>query len=398
MGQTIKVALWELKKNLTNKTFLISMALTPLIMILFGALPTLLESLERNQMDYIYVVDEIGIYDMLEENVDPDQYQLENYEGDINDLEDIAIEEERTSYIVIDEEGFQTHHFTLYTGDDALIPLSGFQTALNQTLQERKIDDMEIDRDVAAYITTDFFIDQASLLETDLDFLNRLIPGVFAGLILISVFISGTMTFQSATQEKRDKMTEVLLSSVSARNLMQGKIIGYFFLGLIQVGVWSIIGLLVATYYFEVPVLEYLFVAELPLMLLYALIGYLMFSALFVSMGATINDIYAAGNFQGVLFIIPMLPLFFIGAIIQNPHGIVAKVGSYFPLSTPGVMLFRLVIASRVPTMEIVLTLGILLITTIFIMRLAGKIFKTALLMYGKNATPAEIFRWIRQK
>ncbi len=398
MGQTFKVALWELKKNLTNKTFLISMGLTPLIMILFGALPTMLESLERNQLDYIYVVDEIGIYEMLEENVDSNQYQLENYEGDVSELQEIAIEEERTSYIIIDEEGFENHSFTLYSGDDSLIPLTGFQAALNQTLQERKLDESGIDREVAAYITTDFSIQQASLLEEDQDILNRLIPGVFAGMILISVFISGTMTFQSATQEKRDKMTEVLLSSVSARDLMQGKIIGYFFLGLIQVGVWAMVGMLVATYYFDVPVLEYLFVRELPLMLLYALIGYLMFSALFVSMGATINDIYAAGNFQGVLIIIPMLPLFFIGAIIQNPHGIVAKVGSYFPLSTPGVMLFRLVIASRIPPLEIVLTLSILVITTIIIMRLAGKIFKTALLMYGKNATPVEIFRWIRQK
>ncbi len=398
MGQTFKVALWELKKNLTNKTFLISVALTPLIMILFGALPTLLESLERNQMDYIYVVDEIGIYEMLEENVDREQYQLENFEGAIEELEERVIEEDRTSYIIIDEEGFQSHQFTLYTGDEGMIPLSGFQTALNQTLQEHKLDQMEIDRDMANYITTDFFIGQTSLLEEDLDFLSRLIPGVFAGLILISVFISGTMTFQSATQEKRDKMTEVLLSSVSARDLMQGKIIGYFFLGLLQVAVWAAVGILVSTYYFDIPVLEYLFVAELPLMLLYAVIGYLMFSALFVSMGATINDIYAAGNFQGVLFIIPMLPVFFIGAIIQNPHGIVAKVGSYFPLSTPGVMLFRLVIASRIPTMEIILTLGILVGTTFLIMRLAGKIFKTALLMYGKNATPAEIFRWLRQK
>lgn len=398
MEQTFKVALWELKKNLTNKTFLISMGLTPLIMILFGALPTVLESLERNQMDYIYVVDEIGIYERLEANVDQEQYQLEKYEGDIDELEGKAVEEERTSYIVIDEEGFQTHYFTLYSGNDAMIPLGGFQTALNQTLQERKIDEVGIDRDVATYITTDFSIEQASLLEEDLDFLNRLIPGAFAGLILISVFISGTMTFQSATQEKRDKMTEVLLSSVSARDLMQGKIIGYFFLGLIQVGVWATVGLLVSTYYFEVPVLEYLFVSELPLMLLYAVIGYLMFSAVFVSMGATINDIYSAGNFQGVLFVIPMLPVFFIGAIIQNPHGIAAKVGSYFPLSTPGVMLFRLVIASKIPTMEIVLTLGILVATTILIMRLAGKIFKTALLMYGKNPTPVEIYRWIRQK
>ncbi len=397
MGQTFKVARWELKKNLTNKTFLISVILTPLIMILFGALPTLLESLESNQVDYIYVVDEIGIYDTLEENVDSEQYQLERYSGDLNVLEEKTIEEERTSYVVIDEQGFQNHHFTLYSGDSGMIPHTGFQNALNQTLQEQKLEQVEIDRNLAEYITRDFSVSQASLLEEDMDFLSRLVPGAFAGLILISVFISGTMTFQSATQEKRDKMTEVLLSSLSARDLMQGKIIGYFFLGLIQVGVWAVVGLLVATYYFDVPVLEYLFVRELPLMLIYALIGYLMFSAVFVSMGATINDIYSAGNFQGVLFIIPMLPVFFIGAIIQNPHGIVAKVGSYFPLSTPGVMLFRLVIATKVPLREILLTLGILIVATILIMRLAGKIFKTALLMYGKNATPAEIFRWIRQ-
>ena len=146
MGQTFKVALWELKKNLTNKTFLISMALTPIIMIVFGALPTLLESLERNQIDHIYVVDEIRIFDMLQENVDPNQYRLVNYEGSIEGLEEKAIEEDRTSYIILDEQGFQNHSFTLYTGDDSLIPLTGFQNALNQTLQERKLEESGIDR------------------------------------------------------------------------------------------------------------------------------------------------------------------------------------------------------------------------------------------------------------
>ena len=398
MGQTFKVAKWELKKNLTNKTYLISIVITPLIMILFAALPTALQMLESNQVDHIYVVDEIGIFEELEANVDQEAYRLVNFEGNPADLEAIAIEESRTSYIILDEEGFQNHTFTLYSGDDAMISLGGFETALNQVLQGVKLEEVGIDPNLVSYVTADIMIQQTSLLEEDLDFLNRLIPGVFAGLILISVFISGTMTFQSATQEKRDKMTEVLLSSLTSRDLMQGKIIGYFLLGLIQVGVWATVGLLVATYYFDLPVVEYLFVSELPLMMLYALIGYLMFSALFVSMGATINDIYSAGNFQGLIMIIPMLPIFFIGAIIQNPHGIVARVGSFFPLSTPGVMLFRLVMASRVPTTEILATLAILVVTTLIIMRLAGKIFRTALLMYGKNATPAEIWRWARQK
>ncbi len=129
MGQTFKVAKWELKKNLTNKTYLISIVITPLIMILFAALPTALQMLESNQVDHIYVVDEIGIFEELEANVDQEAYRLVNFEGNPADLEAIAIEESRTSYIILDEEGFQNHAFTLYSGDDAMISLGGFETA-----------------------------------------------------------------------------------------------------------------------------------------------------------------------------------------------------------------------------------------------------------------------------
>src|SRR5690625_4458023 len=104
-------------------------------------------------------------------------------------------------------------------------------------------------------------------LEDSDKFLLRLIPVIFSGIILFSIVISGMMIFQSASQEKKDKIAEIILSSVTPNELMQGKIMGYFVLGLIQVAVWLSIGLPVALWKIDLPLIEYLLVPELAVLL-----------------------------------------------------------------------------------------------------------------------------------
>ncbi|WP_369693586.1 hypothetical protein [Lentibacillus sp. CBA3610] len=72
-----------------------------------------------------------------------------------------------------------------------------------------------------------------------------------------------------------------------------------------------------------------------------------------------------------------------------------AQVGTYVPFTTPGVLLMRLIVMEEWPWMEIIIALAILIVSIWIFMKLAGKIFKTGILMYGKNATPAEIWKWI---
>lgn len=177
---------------------------------------------------------------------------------------------------------------------------------------------------------------------------------------------------------------------------MQGKILGYFVLGMIQVLSWLSFGLIAAYMALRIPVWHYLFVPQMPLVLFFALTGYLLYSSILVSFGATIEDMATATNFQGMVTMIPMLPIFFIGPVIVNPNGIIAKIGSYFPLTTPGVMLLRLTLSTTMTTLDILLPALLLVVTVLLMMRLAGKIFKTGILMYGKNATPMEIWRWMR--
>src|SRR5699024_1425375 len=68
--------------------------------------------------------------------------------------------------------------------------------------------------------------------------LEQTVPGIFDGIILLSIIYTGMMTFQSASQERKDKMAEIILSSLTPTEVMQGKIFGYFLLGLIQVFIW----------------------------------------------------------------------------------------------------------------------------------------------------------------
>ena len=229
----------------------------------------------------------------------------------------------------------------------------------------------------------------------DADFFKRLIPGAFAGIILFSIVISGMMIFQSASQEKKDKIAEIILSSLTPNELMQGKIIGYFVLGIIQVFVWLGFAIPIVIWKFDFPMFEYLFVPELAVLLLIAILGYLFFASIFVGIGATIEDVSTSGNFQGMVLMLPFLPFVLVGPILHNPTGLVAQIGSYIPFTSPGILIIRLSMLEEWPWIEVVVAIAILLVSVWLFMKLAGKIFKTGILLYGKNATPKEIWKWL---
>jgi len=146
----------------------------------------------------------------------------------------------------------------------------------------------------------------------------------------------------------------------------------------------------------DIPILEYLFVPELLLFIFIAILGYLLFSSIFVGIGATMSDVSTAGNFQGIVLMIPFLPFFFIGGIISNPEGLLAQVLSYIPFTSPATLILRLSMLQEWPLVDIIVGIAILIISVWVFMKLAGKIFKVGILLYGKNATPGEIWKWIR--
>ena len=131
-------------------------------------------------------------------------------------------------------------------------------------------------------------------------------------------------------------------------------------------------------------------------MLLYFLLGFLFYSSLFVGIGSTVNTEQEAQQITTYLSLILMLPVVIALPAIQNPNFIVTKILSYFPLTTPTVMLLRLNVETVSP-LEIVLTISILLISIIVVTKLSAKIFKIGILSYGSRPTLKDIVQWIKE-
>lgn len=412
MRNTLKVAKWEIKRNMKNKSFIIGLFLTPIIFLFFAIVPGLFsDSDDEGEKIDVFIKDELNLIDEIRQTVEENEFlewNIHDTDLDESSIIDQVETSENMVYIPLTASALEEGLITVYTSeeiDDHFMNQVGFieEPLKRLQLEELNLSTAELEaisRSIAFESKTEVdegIAEDGLAIDTtdDTDLLKRIIPGAFAGIILFSIVISGMMIFQSASQEKKDKIAEIILSSLTPNELMQGKIIGYFVLGIVQVFVWLAFAIPFIIWKFDLPLLEYLFVPELAVLLLIAILGYLLFAAIFVGIGATIEDASTSGNFQGMVLMLPFLPFVLIGPIMSNPTGLIAQIGSYIPFTSPGVLIIRLSMLEEWPWVEIAIAVAILVVSVWLFMKLAGKIFKTGILMYGKNATPKEIWKWL---
>ncbi|MFC2077723.1 ABC transporter permease [Candidatus Bipolaricaulota bacterium] len=229
------------------------------------------------------------------------------------------------------------------------------------------------------------------------------IISIFIALILfLGAFMSGVMTLYGVLKEKQTRSAEMMLSSVSAWELMSGKMIGLGLTGLIQVLAWGVTAYFVAGLFFPVS-LETLTLVHWISYPLYFALGFLFIASIFGTVGASIKDIHSGGA-VGMAGIIPYLPMVFAGLIVTQPDLLWVRTAGFFPPFTPAIMLLRIgatPLASEgtrfVPAWEIGLSLLSLAIGTFLMMRFAAKVFEVGMLMTGKSASLRELWRWGRR-
>ena len=228
--------------------------------------------------------------------------------------------------------------------------------------------------------------------------------GMFLAFILfLGAFMSGVMTLYGVMKEKQSRVVEMMMSSVSAWELMCGKLIGLGLAGLIQVIVWAATATIAASQFFPVSLASLTLVHWITYPL-YFVFGYLFIASIFGTVGASIKDIHSGGavGFAGA---IPYIPMMFSAAIIQNPDMFWVRIAGFFPPFVPGVMLLRIGAtplvsdgARFVPTWEIAVSLISLALGTFLMMRFATKVFEVGMLMTGKSASLRELWRWGRSR
>jgi len=219
------------------------------------------------------------------------------------------------------------------------------------------------------------------------------VPIGFTMMLLISILTSAGTLIQGVSEEKENRVIEVILSSIDARSLLLGKLLGLGAAGLLQLAIWLTMALLPAVMLVAGLALSPKIVI---LCLAYFILGFLLYGTLITAtgvIGTNAKDMQQYGMFWSIGSAIPMV---FMEVLLRAPRGTTARILSYFPLTSPVTMMLRIG-SEGVSWWEIPLTLAILAASVWIALRFAARVFRTALLMYGKRPTFVEIFRWMRQ-
>jgi len=237
-------------------------------------------------------------------------------------------------------------------------------------------------------------------------------PSLFVYLLWIAIFAVSQMLLNSVIEEKSNRLIEVLLSSITPTQLMMGKLFGIAAVGLVMLGAWLGSIFTVALWQTraaaavatagsglsELPqALVGLFQGTwlLPAFAFYFLCGYVLYAAVFLTIGSLCNTIKDAQNLMGPLMIILMVPLFLMPFIPRDPNGPLASFLSWIPLYTPFVMMNR--VSAHPPLWEVVGTTIVLLAFIVFLLWACGRIFRLAILRTGQPPRILELLRWVTE-
>jgi ABC-2 type transport system permease protein len=222
----------------------------------------------------------------------------------------------------------------------------------------------------------------------------------FVMLMYMTVLLYGQLIGRSVILEKSSKTVEFMLSSVSSRDLLAGKILGPGLAGLIQYAFWVAIalagiGVLGPALHVSLP--STLTAGNLFWLVAFFVPAYFLYSSIYAALGAGAEDDQHLTQLALPLLVFLMLPLVLLNFFLSSPNSAISVICSFFPLTSPIVMLIR-VLVSPPAWWQLALSYAILLASVWGAYRLAAKVFRVGILMTGKRRRLSEILRWASLK
>lgn len=419
----------EYLNKIRNKSFVIMTFVSPIIMILFGVLIGYLTNVNNSSnIKKISILDDSGLFSSSFENSKTIQFHYLN-NMPLSEAKAMVLAENHYGLLYIPSlksEKWQ-ENIDFFSEESPNISLvnqlsSSLENTLFQiNLTEKGIDKKQIDKaKVQVGISLENFSGEKS---SEMNNLIKIILGGGAGyLIFMFIIIYGNMIMRSVIEEKTNRIIEIIISSVKPFELMLGKILGTSLAGITQFLIWMVFGGLIMTLLTNflgvspsstneivmaktgtdkfvsellVAFFQFPFMEMFGAFLLYFVGGYLLYSALYATIGAMVDNETDTQQFL-MPVLMPLILAVYIGlfSVIEEPHGTVSVVFSYIPFTSPVVMLMR--IPFGVAWWEVLISVILLYITFFIIIAIAAKIYRIGILMYGKKPTYREILKWLK--
>lgn len=224
--------------------------------------------------------------------------------------------------------------------------------------------------------------------------LRMLLPMGFMILLMTAVFTGGQGLLTSTVEEKANRVMEVLLSAVSPRQIMVGKILGQMCVGLVILVLYTGIG--AAAVIFALKQTGLISAMDIVYLLIFFVIAYFLVASMMAAIGAAVNDMREAQTLLGPVMVVLMLPWLCWFLIQRAPNSTFATVLSFIPGINPFIMVIRLAGSEPIPAWQIPVGILIGVVSVLFAGWAAAKVFRVGLLMYGKPPDFKTLVRWIK--
>lgn len=218
--------------------------------------------------------------------------------------------------------------------------------------------------------------------------------------ILMPILLHGMDMARSIIEEKSSRIFEVMLAVTRPEDSLSGKLLGTGAVGLTQVLIWVAVGafasgsaMLASTIGGGIDL--HLSFSVLLFFVIYFVLGFLLYSAIFSGLGATCDSAQDLQMYAALILIPVWVAMFAIANLVQHPGSPWNIAASLFPITSPFVMVPRLSIES-VPAWQTAASLAILIVSLWIALRFSARLYRVGILMYGKRATLPEILRWLR--
>ena len=404
MNRILNIMKWEFMVRFRSKMFLISLFM-PLIFMVFSIIPAMLMDKGGDSEVKVGIVNHAEHIASKFKNNIGNKYQFDDgkpkywiFDYENFDEAKTALQEKTIDAIMVIPAGIMDTSKSKYFARS----LSNFKVidelrnTLSHTVILQRMENqgvaVEMAESISKRVKMDTFeVNKEGKLTEGNELMVLLGPFFFVFLLVMAIFINGQLLLRSVIEERTNRMVEILLSTVSARELMTGKILGLGSLGMVQILFYLSIGVIFGM----VKGIEIVRFDELPILFIYFLTGYFFFASIYATLGTLFDNEQDAQQSMIIVSIIAMVPLMGSFYFMSNPTALVTKILSFVPPMTPFMMILRISSDAAEPW-EIAATVVLMIVSVWGLMTLAGKIFRTALLMYGQRATLPEIWRWIR--
>ena len=394
----------EFRGMIKRTSYILTTVLLPLVALLAIVIYNLVQALTGGPAEVkipkIGYVDQVGFFTDARDQPGAELIAYASADAAKADLINNTIKE----YFIIPQDYVVSGVLERFSLKTELEPGQGSGVAIKDFLIANLLKN-EVSADITTRVQSPYYLNNTVLdksgavAEGQGGFGAYILSYLFAILLTMSIFTASGFLLQGLTEEKENRVMEVLLSSVSSRQLITGKVLGLGAAGLVQIVVWLIsfrlllpfasssIGGLFTTLEFPPAIIA--------LSLVYFILGYLFYAILMAGIGAVAPTVQMGQQMSAIFSMISAIPFVLMIFIIENGDHIVNIILSLFPFTAPLTVMMRL--GQGMPVWEIIASIALLVLGIMGALSLSARIFRTFLLMYGKTPGFKEVLRSLRQ-